>query len=260
SALATGNVITAKVSMESYYSAASNSVTVVASPTAITPTVTGSYTEGGTSVSGTLPSATPAGIVTLYEDGAAIGTVSTALNATTWSVTGLGSTLTMSLDNHLYAGSQLTATFTPTGGTEGSVSNTVIVQCIMALTNKTVTATKYKFCSSEIPSVTIAASESGVIYTMVKHGTFNVIGASLVGTGSTITLTGDSTFAQIKANAANKIKSVNNESFTVDITAEKISPVSCTSTETDTAYLREDCDAVYTANSYSAGHIFNNGD
>src|SRR6185369_7195171 len=152
--LVTGKIITAYDSLSRYRSSVSNAVTVVASASLVAPTITGTYTENGTSVSGTLPASTPAGIVTLYEDGTSFGTVSIAVNTTSWTISGLSNTLTQALDNYLYAGSQLTAKYTPTGGTEGSVSNTVVVSCNLPLTNLTVNASKYKFCSSEFASVT----------------------------------------------------------------------------------------------------------
>jgi hypothetical protein len=246
SALATGNVISAYDSLSGFKSSVSNSVTVVAQTT-VTPTITGTslvtYLENGTSVSGTL-SASGSGTLTLYEDGTAIGTA-TVTSSASWTVTGLSSTKTTTLDNYLYAGGYLTAKFTATGLSEGPVSNTVQVGCNLASTAKTVLATKYKYCSSEYAAVTIANSENGVVYTMVNNGTATTISPSLAGTGSTITLTTSSLLSSSKI---------------IQVTAMKVSPVSCAVTEADTAYLRQDCDAVYSTVSYASGHTFNQND
>jgi hypothetical protein len=224
-ALASGDQIYAVVTQAGYSSSNSNTVTVSAAQSSITPTITGSYTETGTNVGGTLPSA-QTGTVKVYEDGTLIGSVSVT-SATTWTVTGISSTPLVSgspVDNYLYAGGVLNATFTPsTGGSEGSYSNSVTVGCIMPQTTQTLSFVQSAICYNTTGQVKVLNSESGIIYTLVDNSTHTTkYSTSMVGTGGTITFT---TFNM----TANTI---------VTAAALKVSPVSCSNYETDTALVK----------------------
>ncbi|MDJ1497853.1 T9SS type A sorting domain-containing protein [Cytophagaceae bacterium DM2B3-1] len=156
----------------------SNTVTVQANTTLI-PTITGTYTEGGTSVSGT--SGSPTGtIINVYIDGVLLGST-VVLAGGTWTLAGLSAA-----NYDLYAGGILTATATELGKNEGPVSTGVTVNC-QAPVDRTVTAITNQICSSTSAQIQITNSESGVIYTL-RNGTNTAnLSTSLLGTGGTIT-------------------------------------------------------------------------
>lgn len=177
-ALATGKVI----------SSSSNVVTVQASASTITPTITGSYTAGNTTVSGTLSTSATSGTkVILYLDGTAIDSV-TVNSGTSWSVSTLSATRYN--DKYLYAGGVLTAKVKSSTTSTGPSSNSVTVSCVTPLTSKTVTGVT-PICSGNSAQITITASESDVIYTLTDITGDTAYGPSAAGTGSDLAISSD---------------------------------------------------------------------
>jgi hypothetical protein len=128
-ALVAGEIYYATQTSGGCTSAASSSITVLA-PTAC-PTITGSYTDVSTSVTGAMPSSFT-GTIRLYQDGALIGST-TVTNATTW-------TIAVPASNPLYFNGVLTATAQATGNTESTGCTTNLVGCTAPAT-PTVTPT-----------------------------------------------------------------------------------------------------------------------
>lgn len=178
-ALAAGNTISATAQATGKtVSLASNTVTVQANTTAI-PVITGTYTEGGTSVSGT--STSPVGtVIKVYIDGVYLGSAMVVIGGT-WTVIGLSAA-----NYDLYAGGVLTAKATETGKNEGPASTGVTVSC-QAPVNKSINAITSQICESTSAQIQVLNSETGVIYTL-RNGTNTAnLSTSLLGTGGTIT-------------------------------------------------------------------------
>lgn len=155
----------------------SNTVTVIAATTTI-PVVTGTYTEGGTTVSGT--SGSPNGTtIRVYIDGVLLG--STTVSGGIWSLTGLSAA-----NFDLYAGGVLRATATETGRNESAPSTGVTVACA-APVDRTLNALASQICESTSAQVQVLNSEPGVIY-ILRNGTNTTnLSTSLLGTGGTLT-------------------------------------------------------------------------
>ncbi|WP_158022939.1 hypothetical protein [Hymenobacter coccineus] len=183
--LTTGSVITATVQPTGYpSSAASNSVTVQAATT-VTPTITGAYSEGGTTVTGTLNAAAPANtVLTLYEDDAAIGTVALATGTTSWTVTLSNATGAPAL----YAGGVLVASAAESGKTAGPNSNAVTVGCSTLTAGNSVTVDRNPVCENDVVTVTINNSQDGIIYTLRNDANGQALGTSRTGNGGAITI------------------------------------------------------------------------
>jgi hypothetical protein len=178
-ALAAGNMISATAQATGKtVSVLSNVVTVQANTTAI-PVITGAYTEGGTSVSGT--STSPVGtVIKVYIDGVLLGSTMVLIGGA-WTVTGLSAA-----NYDLYAGGVLTAKATEMGKNEGPASTGVTVSC-QAPVNKSINAITSQICESTSAQIQVLNSESGVIYTL-RNGTNTAnLSTSLLGTGGTIT-------------------------------------------------------------------------
>lgn len=158
----------------------SNTVTVLAPSTP--PVITGTYTEGGTSVTGTSVEASGS-VIRLYIDGTFIGTT-TVDGAGNWTVTGLSPT-----DPALYTSGVLSATVQATGENESGLSNLVTVACIPPSTALTTAATPNPICEGEVTQITITGAESGVIYTLRNAGNTANMSASRLGRGANLVLT-----------------------------------------------------------------------
>jgi hypothetical protein len=221
SGLAATNIIyaTATATNKSV-SANSNNVTVQAAATAITLSITGSYTEAGTTVKGTVLSGGPlTGKVKLYIDDVLIDSVSVTSLATggIWTISTLSAS--SSAINYLYAGGTIKATATPTtGATEGAKSAGVVVQCVMPVAK---TYSGAASCQNSEGKVIITNSEPNVIYTLRNSANTADAGPSGVGTGSNLTLY---TFVQSSAGTVS-----------LKVAALKISSASCSNTMSGTA-------------------------
>lgn len=157
----------------------SNNVTVRGASTP--PVITGSYTEGGTSVSGTSVEAVGS-VIKLFIDGTQIGTT-TVLAGGTWTVTGLSPT-----DPALYTGGVLSATVTATGENESGLSNLVTVQCVPPLTTAAVSLSPSPICSGFTTTITVNPSEPGVIYTLRNNANTANLSTSRVGNNGPLQL------------------------------------------------------------------------
>ncbi|SKC43806.1 T9SS type A sorting domain-containing protein [Ohtaekwangia koreensis] len=177
-ALVGGNLIkaTATATGESA-SAFSNEVTVLSRSTA--PTITGSYTEGATVVSGTSSAATGT-VINVYLDGVFLGTTVTLADGT-WTLSGIGST-------DLYAGGILTATAVESGKTESLASASVTVACTNPSGSLGVNAVSASTCINTKAAIQVVSSQSSVIYTLRNVSNTTDVGSSVMGTGGTITL------------------------------------------------------------------------
>ena len=175
--LSTGQVVTATATAAGeLVSAASSAFTVL--EVSATPSISGSYTEGGTSVSGTSPSADGTDI-DVYIDGGELG--STTTTSGSWTVGGLSSA-----NNDLYAGGVITATATEAGKAESPESAGTTVSCNAPLTDRTVNVLSTEVCENTTAQVEISNSEAGVIYTLRDNANTVDRSTALLGTGGAI--------------------------------------------------------------------------
>ncbi|MFA9391983.1 MAG: PKD-like domain-containing protein [Prolixibacteraceae bacterium] len=182
--LAVGNVIDAAVTSGTCLSPSVKSASVTIS----TQTNIASYTigfttptEGQTTLNGTISGGTYPVTIKAYVDEALVGTGTAIGAAGSWSITGL-----TSFD--LAVGSTLKVTLTGAAACESALSSTsTIVQCIVPA-NKTVTASTTAICANTSGTITLSSSTSGVIYTPVANDEATVLGYSVMGTGSNISL------------------------------------------------------------------------
>ena len=179
-----GGSVKATVTTTDYGTSGFSNVVPVQTRTASTPVISGSYTERGTSVSGTSAAAVGSSI-TVYEDGDVIGTT-TVQTGGTWTITSLSDASGVSpntLYPTLYAGGVLTATATEPGKLASPASAPVTVGCV-SLANKSFSTTD--ICQNSAASYTIANVEPGVVYTLqdATSGSNVATGVSRVGTGT----------------------------------------------------------------------------
>jgi hypothetical protein len=187
-ALAANSSVKATVTPTDYQTSSFSNVVAVLTRTSSVPVITGTYTERGTSVSGT--SAAPVGsIITVYEDGyPLIDPITGAILTTTvqsdggWTLSGLSASPTAPA---LYAGGVLTATATAAGQAESAFSNAVTVGCATLASNALAPAA---VCQNNSATFTVANAEQGIIYTLQDAGS-TAVGTSKVGTGTSITIT-----------------------------------------------------------------------
>ncbi|GAA4354289.1 hypothetical protein GCM10023185_15920 [Hymenobacter saemangeumensis] len=189
-ALASNSSVRATVTPVDYSASAPSNVVNVAPRTSFVPTITNAYTEGNTSVTGTVPVNTPIGtVITVYIDGspltAADGvtplTVTTTTTSSTtpisWTLSGLSSTPYPAL----YAGGILTATATAPSRTESIFSNQVPVGCV-TFQNRTLSTSA--ICAGNTATITVANVEPGVIYTLQNATTGANLASSKLGIGT----------------------------------------------------------------------------
>ncbi|TRX58821.1 T9SS type A sorting domain-containing protein [Fulvivirga sp. M361] len=210
--LNTGEVVTATATTTGKStSLLSSPVTVLANSTA--PVISGSYSEGGTSVTGTSASADGT-VITTYIDGISLGT--TSVSGGNWTLSGLSAA-----NFDLYAGGTLAATATEAGNTESAVSNTVTVSCTAPLTDRTVNVLTNEICASTSAQVQLTNSETSVIYTLRDNSNTTDRSSSLLGTGGSITF--------------NSFTLTGSE--TLQIEAKKIPDTSCSGLNANTAAI-----------------------
>jgi hypothetical protein len=130
------------------------------------------------SVSGDGPSGT--GTVNLYSDGIFIG--SAAISSGKWTVTKAANPNNF----FLFAGAELTTTFTATGACESDpITPPIDVRCAPPI-QKSISLTNVTLCSGSTPEITIIASEPLIIYQLFNGAT--PVSSSLLGNGSNILL------------------------------------------------------------------------
>lgn len=155
-ALTNGETYYAQQTLSGCASAASSQANVLTP--ASCPTITGSYTDASTTISGTMPSSFT-GTIRLYEDGVQIG--SQSISATTsWSITVSAGTL--------YYGGTLTATAQATGGAESSGCGTVSVNCTSAAT-PSITPTNSTITAGQTVTYTVSNVASGNWYALLDN-------------------------------------------------------------------------------------------
>jgi hypothetical protein len=173
--IALGSTITARATNSAScksISAASAGV-VATSKTTNAVTISGTITEGNTSVSGT---GTNGDVIRLYIDGTSVGgTAIVALGV--WTIAAISATA-------LYAGASVTATAQSVGKCESDASVAKIVQCIAPLNSPTLNPTTVTICSGQTVSAKISSSQLDVIYQFYNGASTS--GTSKTGTGGTI--------------------------------------------------------------------------
>ncbi len=182
-ALTSGSV-KATVAPADYGTSNFSNVVAVQTQTASVPVITGTYTEGGTAVSGTSGAAVGS-VITVYLDGDVLGTTTVASGGT-WSLTGLSNGTGVSPNTAypaLYAGGVLTSTATESGKLASSASGGTTVGCA-PLTDKTFATSA--ICQNQTASFTVANVAPGVVYSLQDAtGGSNVqTGVSRVGTSA----------------------------------------------------------------------------
>ncbi|PRY16508.1 gliding motility-associated-like protein [Pontibacter ummariensis] len=185
----------------------SASITISAS---IDPATSEKYIlENATVISGTGPG--EAGIVRLYVDGAFIG--SATLVGGAWSV----EQKDFQNDFFLYAGANLTATFTAEGACESDPTPAVIIRCVPPA-EKEIAPTSLTLCSGETPEVTVKASEALVIYTLY-NGTVAI--SSQLGTGGDLVLKAISPLTTTTVTTVNLTVVARKMSYVESVTCEQ---------------------------------------
>lgn len=181
--------VTALVGGTSYYATAQNGTCSVSansssatarSQTTVCPTITGTYGDAATSVSGTLPSSFT-GTVYLYQDGAQIGSVAVT-SATTWIIN-------ISASNPLYAGGVLTVGAQATSSTlNKSCGSTTTVTC-SSPTTPSISPTSSTITVGQTVTYTLTSTEAGVLYTVENSATGSSLATSQFGSGSSTSFT-----------------------------------------------------------------------
>jgi hypothetical protein len=156
----------------------SNIVTVLGISTA--PVITGSYSEAGTSVTGTSGMANGT-VIKVYIDGGLLG--ETTVSGGTWTLSGLSAT-----NYDLYAGGTLTATATGSGLGESTSSAGVTVSCSNPLNTLNIDVLIDSACLNTSAQIMLLNSQSGVIYTLKDEAVSNNRGSSRLGDGDDIIL------------------------------------------------------------------------
>ena len=157
--------VTALVSADNYYaiqtvsgcaSAASSAATVLTAATC--PSISGSYTDASTTVTGNMPSSFT-GTIRLYQDGALIGSQAISA-ATAWSITTAAGTL--------YYNGVLTATAQAAGGAESSGCSGTTVGCTSAAT-PSITPTSSTITSGQTVTYTVSNVAAGNWYALLDN-------------------------------------------------------------------------------------------
>ena len=196
-ALGSNTSVRATVTPVDYGQSGPSNVVNVVPRTTFVPTITGTYTEGNTVVTGTVPANTPIGtVLTVYIDGAPLTGPDgvTPLTVTTTSTSATGTTawqlnLPASQYPALYAGGILTATATAPNQAESVFSNQVPVGCV-TFQNRTLNTAA--ICVGNTATLTVANVEAGVIYTLQDATSGANLAPSKLGPGtgtSSITFT-----------------------------------------------------------------------
>jgi Secretion system C-terminal sorting domain len=154
---------------------ASSATATARTATTVCPTITGTYAEGATTVSGTLPSAFT-GTVYLYQDDAQIGSVAVTA-ALNW-------TITVSVSTPLYSGGVLTVGAQATSGTlNKSCGSTTTVSCSLPGT-PVVSPLSSTISSGQSVTFSVTGAESGVLYSVLNTSSGLSYAASVFGSGA----------------------------------------------------------------------------
>ena len=163
-------------------SVASNSTSIVP-PTVLCPTITGSYTESSTPVSGTLPSSFT-GTIRLYQDGVLIGSTSVT-NATTWSIP-VNRDLVNFSDKIIPNGVLTITAQTPGSGEKMDCPSTTTVTCDMP-TMPSVTPNTITINAGQTATFVVHSSQSKNLYSLIDVSD-SAYGTSGFGTGANLSI------------------------------------------------------------------------
>lgn len=172
-------------------SAASATVSTVSATSATRcGTITSPILENANSVSGNLTSALANTTVTLFIDGAQIGSVTT--NTAAWSIP-----VNTTIYNRIYAGGEVTITIAEGANLAANCSNKVIVNCVAPATpvlNPAATTTRYLTNANGTVNVTVTNSSANTFYwieldPLVAGQPAVSSGISIGGNGGSIVLT-----------------------------------------------------------------------
>lgn len=190
---------------------ASSSSATARTATTVCPTITGTYAEGASPVSGTFASAF-SGTVYLYQDGAQIGST-TISSSTNWSIT-------IAADNPLAAGGVLTVAAQATGATlNRSCASTTTVACSAPAT-PVISPTSTTINTGQAVTYTVNSTLSGVLYSIMDAASGASYSASKFGDGNNQTFT-TSAFSTAGT-------------YNIVVQADKLSGSSCISSATAT--------------------------
>lgn len=156
---------------------AASRIVIARGPTTVCPTITGTYTETSTLVTGTMPSSFT-GKIRLYLDGALIDST-TLSNATSWSIN-----VNTSKNNRLYPYGMLSATAEGLNLAEGQVCSTVQIQC-SAPPPPTVTPASVTIKVGQSASFTISNPVDTLLYS-IWDMYYNNYASSLFGSGTSL--------------------------------------------------------------------------
>ncbi|QNA44048.1 T9SS type A sorting domain-containing protein [Lacibacter sediminis] len=181
--------VTALVNGATYYATAQNGTCSVSAnsssatarvATTVCPTITGSYTEGNASVSGSITGPFT-GTVYLYQDGGLIGSVAlTAQSA--WTVTVLAS-------NPLYAGGVLTVGAQATNSTLNTACGSTTTVSCSAPTTPLISPTTSSISVGQTVTYTVSNTQSGVLYVVEDAVSGSSYATSEFGNGGAETIT-----------------------------------------------------------------------
>jgi Secretion system C-terminal sorting domain len=210
--------VAALVNSTVYYATAQNGIGSVSAnsssatartATTVCPTITGSYTEGNTSVSGTITGPFT-GTVYLYQDGGLIGTASlTAQSA--WTITVLAS-------NPLYAGGVLTVGAQATNSTLNTACGSTTTVSCSAPSTPLISPTSSSIAVGQTVTYTVSNTQSGVLYIVEDAGSGSSYATSEFGNGGAETIT-TQTFTSAGV-------------YNIEIVADKLSGSGCLSVAT----------------------------
>jgi hypothetical protein len=181
--------VAALVNATSYYATAQNgscsvsansSSATARAATTVCPVITGSYTEGNTSVSGTITGPFT-GTVYLYQDGGLIGSAMLAAQAA-WTVTVLSS-------NPLYAGGVLTVGAQATNSTLNTTCGSTATVSCSAPTTPLISPSTSMISVGQTVTYTVSNTQSGVLYVVEDASSGSSYATSEFGNGSSETFT-----------------------------------------------------------------------
>ena len=212
--------VTALVNATAYYATAQNGTCSVSAnsssatartATTVCPVITGSYTEGNTSVTGTITGPFT-GTVYLYQDGGLIGSV--ALTAqSSW-------TVTVAASNPLYAGGVLTVGAQATSGTLNTACGSTTTVACSVPTTPSISPLTSTIGAGQTVTYTVSNTQSGVLYTVEDASSGSSYAISEFGNGGSESIT-TQTF-----NSAG--------TYNIEIVADKLSGAGCLSVATAT--------------------------
>ncbi|WP_347158155.1 T9SS type A sorting domain-containing protein [Pontibacter chitinilyticus] len=178
-AIPANSVVTAKASAPNkMQSAASSSVSVSSQTSNSNLAITGTITEGATSLSGTAPANAT---VKIYVAGSYL-TSTTATASGAWTASGIS-------PYEIFAGATVYLTAISGTSCESAASAAVKVQCKAFNTAMTASLSAVRYCPNTSATVKLSTSEVGIVYNLYDGTGTTTSGTSVLGTGGAISLT-----------------------------------------------------------------------